>query len=276
LQRGLRHDPVGTLERIDFRSADGTPMIGWLRLPPGFDRMRRYPMIVRADGVYFYPRFNPEHWNWVAEGYIVLAVHHRADEAGHGLDPRHVNFNFDGYLNVETIDDLLGGVDAALALGIVDPERLFIAGSSQGGSLAAYTITRTGRFKAASVMRPTTNTITWIYGKDELDAFRSFSRPFWEDPDTYLEGSSVLFHAHRTKTPVLLMTGDQDWSTPVTESDQYFRLLKLHTDVPVRYVRMPGVHHGWGEDFITFARLQRYTLDWFRQWDEARSREVTP
>jgi dipeptidyl aminopeptidase/acylaminoacyl peptidase len=263
----LRDQPVGSVRRLEYRSKDGTPMIGLLRLPPGFDPQKKYPMILRADGLYFYPSFNAEQWNWVADGYVVLGVHHRADEAAHGLDKKHVNFNFNGYLNQETVDDILTGVDAALQLGFIDEKRLFIGGSSQGGSLSAFTITQTQRFAAASVMRPTTSAIAWAYGKGALDAYQSFAKPFWEDLETWVPKSSVLYHAHRTQTPVLIMTGEEDWDVTVSESDQYYRVLKLHTQAPVRYVRMPGVHHGWGENFATFARLQRYTLEWFKRWD---------
>lgn len=268
LNPGLNDFTIGKIKRINYESTDGTPMTGWLRLPPGFDPEMRYPMILRAEGAYFYPSFNMEQWNWVSRGYVVLSVHARADEATIGFDPKHANWNFDNYLSDEMAADLLSGVDAALSQGYIDPNRLFIGGSSQGGSQSAFLITLTDRFRAASVMRPTTNAITWAYGKGgALDAFSGFSKPFWDMNSKWYADSSVLYHAHKTNTPVLIMTGTEDWGVAVAESDMYFHALKVHTDVPVRYVRLPGVHHGWGHNYATFARLQLYTLDWFRQWD---------
>ena len=125
---------------------------GWIVKPPDFDPSREYPLMLAIHGG---PRsmydggFRFQFQEHAANGYVVLYTNPRGSTSYgeafaaeiHGNYPRH------------DYDDLMSLVDAAVARGDVDPERLFVTGGSGGGVLTAWTVAHTGRFPAPAVAR---------------------------------------------------------------------------------------------------------------------------
>lgn len=160
----------------------------------------------------------------------------------------------------------MSGVDAAVAAGIADQSRLFVAGGSAGGQLAAWTVGRTGRFRAAAVVKPVINEISDALLTDQFanlgDAVGVLP---WNDPMAYWRRSPLSLVGHVT-TPTLVMVGEEDHRTPIGEAQQYFDALQFR-GVPSRLVVFPGAGHasinGTPSRLIAGVALQ---LDWFARY----------
>jgi dipeptidyl aminopeptidase/acylaminoacyl peptidase len=64
----------------------------------------------------------------------------------------------------------------------------------------------------------------------------------WEDPESYWKVSPLSL-VGSVKTPTLVLVGDQDFRTPVSDSEQYYQALQLR-GVPTGLVKVPGASHG--------------------------------
>jgi len=71
-------------------------------------------------------------------------------------------------------------------------------------------------------------------------------------------------------TPTMLLTGEQDHRTPISESEQYYQALKLRR-VPTALVRIPGASHGIATRPSQLIAKVAHILKWFEMYDETES-----
>ena len=119
--------------------------------------------------------------------------------------------------------DLNSGVDAVIAKGYIDPNNLFVTGGSGGGVLTCWTIAHTTRFRAAASLYPVINWYSWTLTSD-LPAFSTlywFPGMPWDNVEQYMKRSPISY-VNNVKTPTMLMTGEEDWRTPISEAEQYY------------------------------------------------------
>jgi dipeptidyl aminopeptidase/acylaminoacyl peptidase len=118
-------------------------------------------------------------------------------------------------------------VDAALALGTVDPDRIAIGGTSYGGYLAQWAVTQTDRFRAAISENGICNLFgQWGSGTDHGDELTAeLGATPWGDARTLVD-RSPLRHADRVRTPLLLLHAELDASCPVEQSMQMHTALR--------------------------------------------------
>jgi dipeptidyl aminopeptidase/acylaminoacyl peptidase len=69
-----------------------------------------------------------------------------------------------------------------------------------------------------------------------------FEKTPWDDPESYWKRSPLSLIGSVT-TPTLVVVGDQDFRTPVSDSEQYYQALQLK-GVPTALVKVPGASHG--------------------------------
>ena len=123
-------------------SLDQRPIDAWLVLPPNFDRGRKYPLILEIHGGPFAaygPTFSTDDQLYAAAGYVVLYANPRGSTS-YGAE--FANLIHHDYPNHD-FDDLISAVDAAIAQGNVDPDKLFVTGGSGGGVLTAWIVGKT-------------------------------------------------------------------------------------------------------------------------------------
>ena len=107
-------------------------------------------------------------------------------------------------------------MDAVIAKGYIDKDNLFVTGGSGGGVLTCWMIDRTTRFRAAASLYPVINWYSWVLTSD-LPSFGTlywFPGPPWENAEHYMK-RSVLSYVDKVTTPTLLMTGEEDYRTPI-------------------------------------------------------------
>jgi dipeptidyl aminopeptidase/acylaminoacyl peptidase len=148
----------------------------------------------------------------------------------------------------------------------VDPDRLFVTGGSGGGVLSAWIVGKTDRFRAAVVAKPLIN---WTSSEltTDIGSFISkywFSGFAWEYPEEYLKRSPLSLVGNVT-TPTMLLTGEADHRTPMSESEQFYTALKLRK-VDAALVRVPGAsHHIAARPSQPIAKVA-HILKWFEMY----------
>ena len=253
---GMQLAPV---EDISFRSADGTPIDGFLVKPLDYVPGRRYPAILRIHGgpVYqFSHEFMPDWQAYAAHGYAVIAANPRGS-SGRGFD-----FSRAIYADWGTRDlqDVLAAVDHVVGQGIADAARLGVGGRSYGGILTNYVIARDARFKAA-VSGAGASNFLGFYGHDEYIREYEFELGVpWKAQDAYLRLSDPFLHADRISTPTLFYCAEKDFNVPCLGAEQMYQALRSR-DVPTRLVIYPGENHALSVPSYLRDRLERQ-LEW--------------
>jgi dipeptidyl aminopeptidase/acylaminoacyl peptidase len=258
----LANVKLGEVEEMWFKSPDGLDLQGWLIKPAQFDPNKKYPMILYIHGgpwAMYSVRFSWPWQNFAANGYAVLYMNPRGS-TGYGQDfVNGIQFSYPG----KDYDDLMAGVDATIAKGFIDEENLFVCGGSGGGVLTAWIVGHTDRFRAAVSMRPVINWHSFAGTTDGSMWYRQFKKYPWEDPVEYAMRSPLHYVAN-VKTPTMVMTGEEDLRTPMGQSEEYYRALKMLKKETL-LVRMPGEYHGWRRPSHRVLQ-QLYLMAWFEKY----------
>lgn len=154
-------------------------------------------------------------------------------------------------------DDLMTGVDSVVAKGYIDERNMFVGGCSGGGVLSSWVIGHTDRFAAAAVRCPVTNWLSFA-GHTDISLFTHnfFDAPFWEQPEQWLQQSSLMYVGNVT-TPTLVMTGILDMRTPMAQSEEYYAALKMR-GIPTKLLRFEEEYHGTSSKPSNFMRTLLY------------------
>ena len=238
------HKELGNVEEVWFKSSfDERQIQGWLVKPPNFDPSKKYPLILEIHGGPFSNygfRFSAEIQLFASKGYMVLYTNPRGSTS---YGKEFANLIHHNYPN-QDYDDLMSGVDHILKRSYVDEENLFVTGGSGGGVLTAWIIGKTTRFKAAVVAKPVINWYSFVLYADNINIYYKYWFPGapWDNLEHYMKRSPISYVAN-VKTPTMLLTGEQDFRTPIAESEQFYAGLKLNK-VESMLVRIPGASHG--------------------------------
>ncbi len=252
-------------ERLLWQSVDGVAVEGWYMKPALGEAP--YPTILYIHGgpnaAYGYG-FQFDFQMLAGAGYGVLFLNHRAS-TGYG-DSFSTAIKGDwGNLDYQ---DLMSGVDYAIARGLADADRLGVCGTSGGGNLSCWIIGKTDRFKAAIPHNPVAN---WrsFYGTSDIGIWFSVEQlgghPH-EIPAVY-ERCSPITYAHRCRTPTLMVQCENDWRCPAEQSEQFYTVLKANGCV-VEMLRQPGGYHGGSTSGAVNLRRAHNDamLDWFDRY----------
>jgi len=262
----LGHRQLGQVESFQLTSsADGLDIEAWLIKPPGYQPGKRYPLLLEIHGGPYYaygPRFAMEMQLYASAGYAVLYVNPRGSSSYGQAFADHILLNYPG----QDYDDLMSAVDAVIAQGIADPEQLFVTGGSGGGVLSSWIIGHNHRFKAAVVVKPVINWISQALTADLYPYFTQYWFPAmpWDALEHYWKRSS-LSHVGKVETPTLLIVGEADYRTPVSETEQYYQALKLR-GVDSAMLRIPGASHDIGTRPTETLHQILAALDWFARY----------
>jgi dienelactone hydrolase len=173
---------------------------------------------------------------------------------------RRSNFKDWGYVDYQ---DIMTGVDVLIERGLADPERMGVMGWSYGGFMTSMIVTKTSRFKAASVGAGVTNPYSF-YGLTDIPEFMEayFGGKPWEAETDYLRHAAE-HHAGNAKTPTLIQHGKEDVRVPLAQGEAFYRALKKN-GVDVEMVIYPRTPHGLREPKLIRDALER-NLEWFNR-----------
>ncbi|MBZ5527474.1 MAG: S9 family peptidase [Acidobacteriia bacterium] len=221
------HPGWGEAKSIHWKS-DGYDVQGWLIYPRHFDAAKKYPMVVHVHG-------GPgaavhSHWpGWhdfpvalAGAGYFVLEPNPRGS-FGQGEAFTRANVKDFGYGDFR---DIMAGVDEAIRIAPIDPQRLGITGWSYGGYMTMWAVTQSNRFKAAVSGAGLSNWQSY-YGENLIDQWMIpfFGASVYDDPAVYAKSSPMNF-IKNVKTPTLILVGDSDGEVPAPQSWEFWHALK--------------------------------------------------
>lgn len=260
------HKTLGEVEEIWYTSSyDGWDVQGWIIKPPHFDPDEEYPLILEIHGGPFAnygDRFTAELQLMAAAGYVVLYTNPRGSTSYGKEFGNYIHHNYPS----EDYNDLMDGIDAVIDQGYVDEDALYITGGSGGGVLTAWSIGMTDRFKAAVVAKPVINWYSFSLTSDGYPTYYKYWFPGfpWENRDHYMDRSPISLVGNVT-TPTMMLTGEQDYRTPMHETEQYYSALKLQKVESVM-VRIPGASHGIASRPSNLMSKVAHILEWFDKY----------
>jgi len=256
----------GKVEEINYASsADKRNIQGWVCYPPDFDPKKKYPLILEIHGGPFTNygnRYAVEMQLYASKGYVVLYTNPRGSTSYGGDFGNLIHHNYPG----QDYDDLLSGVDAVVAKGFIDSENLFVTGGSGGGLLTAWIVGHTNRFRAAVSAKPVLNWYSHVLYADGPAFFYKYWFPGkpWEFTDHYMKRSPISY-INQIKTPTMLMTGEQDYRTPIGEIEQFYAALKIN-QVETAMVRLQESSHSMDARPSNLIAKVAYTVAWFEKY----------
>ncbi len=241
----LREVAFSTPETHTVKGAGGTPIQYWLVKPPAFDAAKKYPVVFLIHGGpqgawedAWSTRWNPS--LWAAQGWVVVAPNPRGST---GFGQRFVD-EITGDWGGKVMTDLDAVFGAVAALPFTDAARMGIAGASYGGYAVNWIIGHTDRFKAAVTHDGVFNLESMSMTTEEL----WFTE--WEfggkagtakATEQFLQWSPHL-HAHKIRTPTLIITNERDFRVPVDQGLQMFSVLRRN-GVPAEALVFPDEGH---------------------------------
>jgi len=251
---------------VTWAAPDGTEVEGILELPYGYTPDQGpLPMIVELHGgPSSATMYHIRYWIYgrtllAAKGYALLSPNYRGS-TGYGD-----TFMTDliGRENDIEVKDILAGVDAMIARGIADPDRLGIIGWSNGGFLVNALITTTQRFKAASSGAGVIDQLMQWGLEDTPGHVVNYMRGLpWERTEAYLLASPA-YNLDRVTTPTLVHVGANDERVPPAHSQTLYRALAEYTNVPTVLLVYPKAGHG-----LTIYKQRKAKLEWDLAWFE--------
>jgi dipeptidyl aminopeptidase/acylaminoacyl peptidase len=259
--------PMGRTELLRWKSTGGFEIEGLLTYPVGYEAGRTYPLILNVHGGpagAFVQRFTGGPGIYMIQtfaqnGYAVLRPNPRGS-TGYGKDFRHANFKDWGYGDY---DDLLAGVDKVIDMGVADPEKLCLMGWSYGGYMTSFMVTRTNRFKAASMGAGLPNLVSMVTTTDIPDYLAAhMGGEFWLDYETY-EKHSAMYRIQNVTTPTQVIHGAQDLRVPFTQGQEFYVAL-TRLGVPTEMIVYPRTPHGPREPKFLMDVTPRI-LAWFEK-----------
>jgi len=248
-------------------SVDGRKIQGWIVYPPGFDSSKQYPLILEIHGGPFADygdRFSAEFQYYAAAGYVLLYAN-PGGSTGYGEEfGNSIHHTYPG----RDYHDLMSGVDAILEKGFIDKDNLFVTGGSGGGIMTAWIVTQTNRFRAAASIKPVINWYSFALTTDVYPYFTQywFPGPPWEHAEHYFQRSPIA-HVGNVETPTLLMTGEADYRTPISEAEQFYQALKLRK-IDTMLIRVPDSSHSIASRPSRLIMKTGAILKWFERYRE--------
>ena len=268
----LKAKRLAPVEDIDFASADGTKIEGFLVRPVDYQLGRKYPTILRIHGgpVYqFSHEFMADWQTYAARGYAVVAVNPRGS-SGRGFDFSRAIYADWGNKDVV---DVLAGVDHVVALGVADPDWLALGGRSYGSILTNYVIASDRRFKVA-VSDSGSSNMLGMYGYDQ------YSREYelelgtpWANREAYERTSYPFLHADKITTPTLFQCAEKDFNVPCLGAEQMYQALRSR-GLATELVIYPGENHGLKVPSYLRDRLQR-NIAWYDRFLQPKASELS-
>ena len=254
-------------ELFEWKSKDGASIEGILIKPSDFDPAKKYPLLVvihggptGVDRPSLTGDRNYPIEMFAAKGAVILRPNYRGS-AGYGEKFRSLNVR---NLGLGDADDVLSGVDAVVAKGYIDRDRVGAMGWSQGGYISAFLTTYTDRFKAISVGAGISDWTTYYVNTDIHPFTRHYlkSTP-WEDPEIYRKTSPITY-INKAKTPTLIQHGELDKRVPIPNGYELYQGLK-DRGVPVKMIVYKGFGHAINKPKQQRAVME-HNYEWFSQW----------
>lgn len=261
----------GSQEVAKYKSRDGKFDIeGILCKPANFDPAKKYPLILTVHGGpygSFKNRFLQVYGTkvWTDKGYVVFAPNPRGSDGYSDQFSQANRYDLGG----GDYRDIMDGVDFIISKGFIDTTRMGVTGGSYGGYLTNWIISQNNRFNAAVSMYGLFSLFTdWSNSWQPSWEKMYLGYYYWEKPidmNNQYVSRSPAFYAQNITTPTLILHGDSDLYTNLSNSREMYQA--LHTrNVPVKFVVYPGEGHGLRRRPNDYINVVERATKWFEQY----------
>lgn len=266
---------VAPMRKLAVTAPDGRAIDAWLIEPVGRRPEQKVPLVLEIHGgphAEYGPAFSTDYQLYAAAGYAVLFTNPRGSTSYGEEFANLIDKNYPG----PDYDDLIASVDAAIADGIADPANLFVTGGSGGGVLTAWIVGKTDRFAAAATQKPVINWASEVLTADLATGAPRywFGAMPWEKPEEYWRRSPLSL-VGKVKTPTMVVVGEDDYRTPMSEAAQYYQALQLR-GVPTAFVTIPEASHGFAARPSQSAARASAIIAWFDRYRSDRGKPAAP
>ena len=259
---------MGKTEVIKWASKDGMEMEGLLTYPVGYKKGDKYALALQIHGGpagAFTETFTggPSIYmtQYFAQNGIAVLRPNPRGSSGYGKEFRYANFKDWGFGDYE---DVMSGVDKVIEMGVADEKRMTVMGWSYGGYLTSFLVTRTNRFKAASMGAGLPNLISMTMTTDIPDYLVGhMGGEFWDDYDTY-EKHSAMYHIKNVETPTQVIHGANDLRVPFTQGQEFYNAL-YRRGIDTEMLVLPRTPHGPREPRLLMEVSPRI-MSWFNEY----------
>ncbi len=262
-QHRLAAIDFGTVEDVTFTGAEDEEAQMFVLYPPGFDRTKKWPLLMLVHGGPHGAWLDSFHYRWNAAlfaspGYVVAALNFHGST---GFGQAYAESILGAHAEKPFVD-VMRATDHLLATGYIDEKRLAAAGGSYGGYLVSWILGHTDRFAALvnhagvyDLMAQFASDYTWSRSNN-------YGASPWEDP-ARIDRWSPSRYAKNFSTPTLILHGELDYRVPYTQGVNLHGVL-TGKGVPSRIVIFPKENHWiqkpqaaglwWGEVFHWLER----------------------
>lgn len=248
LQVWLDPERMGERRPIALKARDGTPLHGYLTMPPGSDG-KKLPLVVHPHGGPFGVRdawaFDTDAQLLASRGYAVLQVNFRGS-AGFGTAFLDAGKRAWG---TTMIDDITDATRWVIEQGYADEKRVCIYGWSYGGYASLMSAVREPGLYRCAVGAAGVYDLKLLRDDDDTGLSGSNRRYFADavagSPEEMAAGSPITY-LDRLKAPVLIVHGEADRRTPFTQA-KALRSAMQKRNLPFEWLAKPGEGHGFIE-----------------------------
>lgn len=256
-----------TVEKRMVATKDGKQMLVWVILPPNFDKTKKYPTLLYAQGgpQSALSQFYSFRWNFqlmASQGYIIVAPNRRG-MPGHGVAwNAAISTDWGG----GAMQDYLDAIDDVSKEPYVDKNRLGAIGASFGGySIFWLAGHHNGRFKSFIAHDGVFDTRS-MYGTTEELFFvnHDIGGAYWEKDNAVAQKGYNEFNpsnfVDRWDTPIMIIQGGKDYRVPIEQGLQAFQAAQLQ-GIKSRLLYLPEENH-WVLQPQNALVWQRQFYDW--------------
>lgn len=251
-------------KHVRFKSYDGLAIPGLLYIPhdarPG-DKRTTVIWVHGGPGWQSREPFDPLIEYLVGSGYVVYQVNNRGS-TGDGKTFYHLDDHKHGDVD---LDDVVASKRMLIATGMVDPDKIVIAGESYGGYMTLAGLCFRPEAFAAGIdlfgvsdwVRMLQQTPAWWDDLRRL-LFTEMGDPRTEAP--YLKSISPLYHADQIRRPLLVLQGANDPRVHQSELQAIVDAARAH-NVPVQYIVFPDEGHGFrkpGNQIEAYKTIRKF------------------
>ena len=262
----FQHIQLGSVERVSGVNHFGEEWFGQLVKPPRYEEGKRYPLIVTLyrSGDYFLVgatgNENPIQV-YAARGFLVLSF-------SIGRNRLRKNGDFDDYLLnwASPAASLEMAVRSLVERGIVDGNKVGLAGLSHGAEILEYAVSHSRAFQAAIESGPGARDPYFFYmvGGVWHELFAKWGIGGWPEGDSKKnwETLAASLNADRIETPLLMNSADSEFLANLalyTSLEQLHKPVELHIHVNELHVKNQPKHR---------YEIYERNIDWFRFWLE--------
>jgi dipeptidyl aminopeptidase/acylaminoacyl peptidase len=243
----LKERQVITPKEYWLTRPDGTKVQYWVMEPVNKKDGTAYPTILNIHGgpaaMWGPGIFSMWHEYQLENGWGYGVVYSNPRGSG-GYGDAFKRANFKDWGTSPSNDILSVMDDAAKNNSWIDRNQLFVEGGSYAGYMVAWIVGHDNRFKAANAQRGVYDLSTFM-GEGNAwqlvpDHFGGY--PWEKETRQVLDFNSPMSYVNNINTPLLIIHGDQDLRTGVTQSEMLYKSLKV-LNKPVEYIRYPKEGH---------------------------------